>query len=42
MVELAHSVELRLKELGCIGGTEDDMSLDEREATFGTEGQGFC
>ena len=35
VVELAHSVGIAVEgELGRIGGTEDDMSLDEREATF--------
>jgi len=35
VVELAHSVGIAVEgELGRIGGTEDDLSLDEREATF--------
>ncbi|NLX69939.1 MAG: class II fructose-1,6-bisphosphate aldolase [Clostridiales bacterium] len=35
VVELAHSVGIAVEaELGRIGGTEDDITLDEREATF--------
>lgn len=35
VVDLAHCVGVAVEgELGRIGGTEDDMSVDEREATF--------
>ena len=35
MVEIAHSVGVAVEgELGKIGGVEDDLKLDEREATF--------